>query len=165
MTNKRSVRVSGWDTCPKSLRRAVGVRFRFARPPRLTGNPGRGSLIFSAVSNPAVFPAGNKLENYLPATVQARSSVILGGGEHQPMPFQDFVGSVLVEDLVTAIRIHLQGRSRAAVRLPRYFHADASISAREGSLCSRWRAHSEAQDTEEENFGEGAYEPQMLWHS
>jgi len=119
----------------------------------LAGNPRWRSLIFSAIGDYAFFAAGHKLENNLFAAVQARPSVILGGREDQPVSPQNFVRPALGEDLITPIRIHFQGRSRAVVRLSTNLNAHAIIGSRKRCLRPRRRAaEDEGYGTHDENF-------------
>jgi len=113
----------------------------------LAGNPGWRPLIFSAIGDLAFFAAGEKLENNHFVAVEARPSVILGGGKDQPVSFQNFVCTVLGKDLITPVRIHLDGWGRAMVRISSDLNAYAFISSRKGFLRPRRRA------TEEETCG------------
>jgi hypothetical protein len=112
----------------------------------LAGNPCWRPLIFSAISDLAFFAAGDKLKNNHFGAVEASPSVILGGGKDQPMSFQNFVCAVLGKDLITPIRIHFDGRSRAMLRLSSDFDAHAFIGSRKGCLRPRRRAAEEETD-------------------
>ena len=119
----------------------------------LAGNPRWGSLIFSAIGDDAFFAAGHKLKNNLFAAVQASPSMIFSGGKDQPVSSQNFVCAALGEDLITPIRIHFQGRSRATVRHSGDFNAHAIISSRKGGLGPRRRAgEDEGYRAHNENF-------------
>jgi hypothetical protein len=74
----------------------------------LAGRPCRGALIFPAIGDLAFLAAGHEFENDHFAAVQTSPSVVLGSGKDQPVPFQDFVCPTLGEDLIAAVRIHLQ---------------------------------------------------------
>lgn len=75
----------------------------------LAGNPGWRPLIISPIGDFAFFAAGEKFKNNHLVAVEARPSVILGGGKDQPVSFQDFVCAVLGKDLIAAVRIHFDG--------------------------------------------------------
>ena len=109
----------------------------------LAGHPGWRPLIFSAIGDLAFFTAGEKFENNHFVAVEARPSVILGGGKEQPVPSQNFVRAVLGKDLIAPVRIHFDGRSRAMVRLSSDFDAHAFIGSRKGCLRPRRRAAEE----------------------
>lgn len=113
----------------------------------LAGNPGWRPLIFSAIGDLAFLAAGEKLKNNHFVAVEASPSVILGGRKDQPMSSQNFVRAVLGKDLITPVRIHFNGRSRARVRLSSDFDAHALIGSGEGGLRPRRRA------AEEETYG------------
>lgn len=119
----------------------------------LTGNPGWGSLIFSAIGDLTFFSAGDEFENNLFAADQAGPSVILGGGKNQPIPFQNFIGAVLGKNLIAAIGIHFQGRGCAMVRFSCDFNAHAPISSFEGRLrLGRLAVDDQAYNSHEDNF-------------
>jgi hypothetical protein len=115
---------------PVAIRQTrLGIRLRADAAGLLAGNPRRRPLVFSAIGDLAFLAARYELENNFFTAVQAGSSVILGGREDQPMSSQDFVGSVLGEDLITTVRIHLQRRCRAMVGFARNFHTYALVSS------------------------------------
>lgn len=133
-----------------SLERATDQIFESAP---LAGNPGWRPFVFSTIGDPALFAAGDKFENDLPAADQTGLSVVLGGGKDQPVPFQNFVRPALGEDLIAAIRIHFNRRSLASLRFPRDFNAHAVISPIEEGLClCRLAAREQAHGTYDKDF-------------
>ena len=87
-------------------------------------------MIFPAISDFAFLATGHKLENNCLAAVQTSLPMILGGRKNQPVPFQDLVGPVLGQDLITTIRIHFDGRRLALASPSGDFNTYAFIGSR-----------------------------------
>jgi hypothetical protein len=78
---------------------------------------------------------------------------------------QDLVGSMLGEDLITAVRIHLQRRCRATVGFPRDFHTHALVSSGQRCLRLRWRpTESQGCRAQDENFSQGVKPTVVISH-
>ena len=132
----------------------------------LAGNPRRRPLIFSAIGDLAFFAARNKLKNNFLTAVQTGPAVILGGRKDKPVSSQNFVCTMLGENLIAAIRIHFQGRGFAMARLSRDLHAHAVIGSGKGGLRpGRGAAENQAHGPEDENSGCVINHSVMISHS
>jgi hypothetical protein len=85
-------------------------------------HPAVRPLVLPAVHDPALFPAGDEIENNFLAAIQPGSAVPLGGREDQPMPLYDFICAGFAQHLVAAVRFQDQRRRLTRDKLPGDFN-------------------------------------------
>ena len=92
--------------------------------------------------------------------------MILGGRKNQPVPSQDLVGPMLGQDLITAIRIHFDGRCLALASLSRDFNTHAFVGPGKRRLRpDRGSTEGQAHGSDDENSSYGVDRSDMASHS